>query len=152
VEGVGSVARPAMDHVLRNATGEFFHTDGLLLVVQLKPCVFDSKGSGAVVPPSSKHGSRAFRYLRREVLTVRSDLLRANCIYALFDLSRMTLGALRRNSSHRTAEGEVSRVGTFAPKSAMHSLASEKLAAARDDSNLTPWQGVSGPSLDRMPW
>ena len=152
VEGVGSVARPAMDHLLRNATGEFFHTDGLLLVVQLKPCVFDSNGSGAVVPPSSKHGSRAFRYLRREVLTVRSDLLRANCIYALFDLSRMTVGALRRNSSHRTAEGEVSRVGTFAPKSAMHGVASEKVAAARDDSNLTPWQGVSGPSLDRMPW
>ena len=152
VEGVGSAARPAMDHVLRNATGEFFHTDGLLLVVRLKPCVSDSNGRGAVVPPPSKHGSRAFRYLRREILTVRSDVLRANCIYALFDLTRMTVGTLHRNSSHRTAEGDVPHVGTFAPNSTMHSLASEKVAAPRNDSSLTPWQGASATSLDRMPW
>jgi hypothetical protein len=152
VEGVGSVARPSMDHVLRNATGEFFHTDGLLLVVRLKPCVFDSNGRGAVVPPPSRHGSRAFRYLRREILTVRSDSLRANCIYALFDLTRMTVGALRRNSSHRTAEGEVPQVGTVAAKSTMHSLASEKGCCPRDDSSLTPWQGAGGTALDRMPW
>jgi hypothetical protein len=136
VESVGSVARPALDHVLRNATGGLFRTDGLLLVVRLKPCVSESNGrGGAAVPSPSKHGSWAFRYLRREILTVRSDLWRANCIYALFDLTRMTVGALRRNSSHRTAEREAARVDTFAPKSAMHSLASNE---GRNDSSLTP--------------
>jgi hypothetical protein len=131
VEGVGSVARPVMDHVLRNATGEFFHTDGLLLVVRLKSCESDSDGSSAIVPPPSRHGSRAFRYLRREILTVRSDLLRANCIYAMFDLTRMTVLALHRNSSHRTAAGDVPHISTFAPKSAMHSLPSENVAGLR---------------------
>jgi hypothetical protein len=131
VEGLGSVARPAMDHFLRNATGEFFHTDGLLLVVRLKPCESDSNGRSAVVPPPPRHGSRAFRYLRREILTVRSDLLRANCIYTLYDLTRMTVGALHRNSSHRTAAGYVPRISTFGPKSAMHSLPSEKVADLR---------------------
>jgi LssY C-terminus len=104
VESVGSVARPAMEHVLRNATGEFFRTDGLLLLVRLKPCVSDPQGRDSAVPPSSKHGTRAFRYLRREILTVRSDLWRANCIYALFDLTRMTVRVLGRNTSHRIAQ------------------------------------------------
>jgi hypothetical protein len=34
-------------------------------------------------------------------LTVRSDLLRANCIYSAFDLTMITRNALRRSSEHR---------------------------------------------------
>lgn len=132
VESVGSVARPAMDHLLQNATGEFFRTDGLLLLVRLKPCVPDSRGWGAAVPPSSKHGSRAFRYLRREILTVRSDLWRANCIYALFDLTRMSVGALRRNASHRLLR-EAPHVGAL--KNA------NKVTVPQSDPSLSSWYG-----------
>jgi len=146
VEAVGYVARPAMSHVLRNATGEFFRTDGQLLVVRMKPCVSDSNASAVAAAAPSKHGSRAFRYLRREILTVRSDLWRANCVYALFDLTRMTVGALRRNSSRQAAEREARQVDTPALASAMHTLSAEKTAAPDGNSNSTGssgWRVVS---------
>jgi len=92
VEAVGSIPRPAMDHVMRNATDELFRTDGSLRVVRLKPCISDSQGDFAGRTQCMKPGSWLFRFLRRQVLTVRSDLWRANCIYAAFDLTRMTVG------------------------------------------------------------
>jgi hypothetical protein len=106
VDAVGTIARPEMDHMLRNATGEFFRTDGTLTVVRLKPCESDAHGAGFSDAASAKPGSRPFRFARREILTVRSDLWRANCIYALFDLTHITAKALRANSSHRAAVAE----------------------------------------------
>lgn len=104
VDSIGSIARPDMDHMMQNATGEFFRTDGTLDVVRLKACEFDSRGAGFSDAPPPKPGSRAYRYTRREILTVRSDLWRANCIYSLFDVTRITVKALRQNSSHRAEE------------------------------------------------
>jgi len=103
VEGVSTIARPDMDRILENATGEFFRTDGSLLVIRLQPCRFDAAQAGFSDAPRPKPGSRLFRYVRRQILTVRSDLLRANCIYAAFDLTRMTVKAFRQNSSRKAA-------------------------------------------------
>jgi hypothetical protein len=97
-----------MAHIMRNASGELFQTGGSLEVVQLKPCVADSQVKGSDDARSQKPGSWMFRFVRREVLTVRSDLWRANCIYALFDLTRITVGAVRRNAEHQTADARVS--------------------------------------------
>ena len=104
VDAAGSVARPGMDHIMPNATGEFFRTDGSVEVIRLKPCTSAPTEITSANAPPFKAGSRAFRYVRREVLTVRSDLWRANCIYSAFDLTRMTVAALRRNSSHRAEQ------------------------------------------------
>jgi LssY C-terminus len=124
VDAVGSLPRPTMDHLMRNATGEYFRTDGSLSVVRLKPCTSDSHGAGFSDVPPSKPGSRASRYLRREILTVRSDIWRANCIYGLFDLTRMTVTALRRSPSQReaaelqtkSASRPIPQMQTFAPE------------------------------------
>lgn len=100
VDSLGEIARPEMDHVLLNATGEVFRTDGTLSVVYLKPC--------APNPPDDFHaenkyhpGSKAFRLARRWILTVRSDIWRANILYGAFDLTRITVQAMHRNSLHR---------------------------------------------------
>lgn len=104
VDAVGAIARPDMEHMMQNATGEFFRTDGTLEVVRLKPCQFDLHGSGYTDAPQPKPGSRPFRYVRRQILTVRGDLLRANIIYSLFDVTRISVKAFRQNSSHRAEE------------------------------------------------
>jgi hypothetical protein len=138
VDAVGSVTRRGMDHVMPNATGEFFRTDGSLQVVRLKRCAPDSRGIGMAVTPPLKPGSLAFRYLRRQVLTVRSDLWRANCIYSAFDLTRMAVGALRRNSSHRVAEAEFRKVSTSHPASEMQTFPPKGLAGLPIAANSAP--------------
>jgi hypothetical protein len=101
VQSVGSIARPDMDHVLLNATGEIFRTDGTLTVVHLKPCGTDYQGAGFTDTPRYQPSNKAYRYLRKEILTVRSDLWRANILYAGFDLTRITVQAFHRRTLHR---------------------------------------------------
>jgi hypothetical protein len=108
VDSVGMIARP-MEPVLRNATGEYFRTGGSLEIIRVKPC---EPGAGDLGGPShTKDGSWAYRYLRREILTVRSDLVRANCIYGLFDLARFATGAVRKKDSHREVAAEFRQEG-----------------------------------------
>jgi hypothetical protein len=106
VDSVGWLTRPNMEPVLRNATGEFFRTNGEVEVIRVKPCGADSSGARFSSPRRFKPGSWRYRYLRKEILTVRSDLLRANCIYALFDLGWATVGTVRQSHSHREIAAE----------------------------------------------
>jgi hypothetical protein len=101
IASVGSIARPDMDHVLLNATGEIFRTDGTLTVVHLKSCGTDHQGAGFSDGPRYRPSNRVFRYARKEILTVRSDLWRANILYAGYDLTRITVQAFHRNALHR---------------------------------------------------
>ena len=113
VESVGTIARPDVDHILRNATGEYFRTNGSLEIIRVKPCSIETSEIAEGAPV--KTGSRPYRYLRKEILTVRSDLLRANCIYALFDLTRTAIGAVRQNYSHRVVAAEFRQEGAVTP-------------------------------------
>ena len=99
VDSVGAISRPDMEHVLINATGEIFRTDGTLTVVHLKPC--SSQASGVLDDHSFRPGSKLSRYARKEILTLRSDIWRANIIYGAFDLTRITARAWHQNSLHR---------------------------------------------------
>src|SRR5262249_32273394 len=76
------VERPGVPSVTRNATGDVMHTDGAVAVVQLQDC----QSSMLPVPdvPSTtqfRAGNRLFRFVRRQIITFRSDVLRANIIY-----------------------------------------------------------------------
>ncbi|MFZ0296414.1 MAG: LssY C-terminal domain-containing protein [Candidatus Sulfotelmatobacter sp.] len=108
IDSVGMIARP-MEHVLRNATGEYFRTDGSLEIIRVKPCESGATEPGG--PSHVKNGSWAYRYLRREILTVRSDLVRSNCIYGLFDLARFATDAVRKRDSHRAVAAEFRQYG-----------------------------------------
>ena len=71
-------------------------TDGSVAVVELKRC----EPVSTVLPTASagssfKPGNHAFRYLRRQILTFRNDIWRANIIYGTYDVGRIAVKALR---------------------------------------------------------
>ena len=97
VSSVSYVSRPASPTFTQNATGDWVRTDGSIAIIQLKECrpdnpKLDANSNGGKFKP----GNHVFRYLRRQILTFRSDVWRANIIYGLYDVGRMTVMALRR--------------------------------------------------------
>jgi hypothetical protein len=100
IDSVGKVERPGMDKAVINATGEVLRTDGSVMVLRVKVCSAPSSpdfNDATRFRPRSKFS----RYLRKEILTVRSDLLRANSIYALFCVTVATTKTLRHMSARR---------------------------------------------------
>lgn len=97
VKSVSYVSRPEMPTAAHNATGDIMRTDGSIAVVALKNCepanpeLDSSLNSGSFKP-----GNIAFRYIRRQILTFRNDIWRANIIYGIYDVGRMTVTTLRR--------------------------------------------------------
>jgi hypothetical protein len=87
VQSVSLVERPELPHSLLNATGDPVRTDSKVALIQLKDC------SGSEFRQSKattfQPGNVAFRYLRRQILTLRSDIWRANIIYGAYDLIRL---------------------------------------------------------------
>src|SRR6266436_1884298 len=118
VAAVYYVQRPRMAHAAMNATGDAMRTDGSLAVVQLKDCenpVFAQASNAPAV--QSRPRSKFARYLRMQVLSFRSDLIRGNIVYGGFELTRMAVRARR----HRA----------------------EKIAMARRTEPVVPFAGVS---------
>lgn len=102
VASVYYVERPEMEHAAMNATGDAMRTDGSLAVVQLKDCenpVFEQKADDAPAIATRPH-SKFARYLRMQVLSFKSDVVRGNIVYGMFDLTRMAIRA-RRNHAQR---------------------------------------------------
>ncbi len=98
VRAVYLVPRRDVAEVRENATGDVVKTGGAIAVVQLQEChaAVPELASDPEAAPY-KPGSAVFRYFRREVLTVRSDIWRANIIYAGYDVVRMTVRAWRHH-------------------------------------------------------
>jgi len=95
VSSVNYVPRPDVPTATRNANGDAMHTDGSVAVIRLQTC----KAPGSLEPKrnaSYKPGNHVFRFMRRQILTLRNDMLRANIIYGAYDVGRMTFMALRK--------------------------------------------------------
>jgi LssY C-terminus len=98
VSSVRLVGRPGMSTLTQNANGDTVRTDGDLAVVQLKQCEPLVPGlPSSTAGTNFKAGNHAFRWVRRQILTFRSDIWRANIIYGAYDLARMTIQALRHH-------------------------------------------------------
>jgi LssY C-terminus len=99
IDSVGKVERPTMDKAMINATGEVLRTDGDVIVLRVKTC----SGSFPDFNNASRFrpGSNFSRYLRKEILTVRSDLERANVIYLSVHLVVGATQGLRQISARR---------------------------------------------------
>ena len=96
VKSVAYVSRPEMPTVTHNATGDVMHTDGSVAVVTLQNCQPASPQLDAYPESGSyKPGNHAFRYVRKQILTFRNDIWRANIIYGIYDAGRMAVTALR---------------------------------------------------------
>jgi len=96
LKSVSYVSRPDVPTLTRNATGDVMYTDGSVAVITLQDChpadpQLDSNSSGG----SFRAGNIAFRYIRKEILTFRNDIWRANIIYGAYDVGRMAVTALR---------------------------------------------------------
>ncbi len=96
VQAVHLVPRAGMPSFTQNANGDLIRTDGSIAVVELKPCqpVVPELASVST-PPNFKAGNHVFRYFRRQILTFRSDIWRANIIYGAYDLGRMSFEAMK---------------------------------------------------------
>jgi hypothetical protein len=103
VAAVYYVQRPQMARSAMNSTGDAMRTDGSLAVVQLKDCenpLFAPADDQPAV--ASRPHSKFARYLRMQMLSFRSDLIRGNILYGAFDLTRMVIRA-RRNHVEKVA-------------------------------------------------
>ena len=97
VKSVSYVARPEMPIGTHNATGDLMLTDGVVAVVTLKDCrPEDPELPSGLKDGVYKPGNHVFRYIRKEILTVRSDIWRANIIYGAYEVGRMTWTAIRK--------------------------------------------------------
>ena len=95
MESVHQLPRPDLPQTMHNATGDEMYTDGNLTVVHLKSCampVLQYSWNTSLIPVRPRN--RFVRYLRTRVLLYKSDVIRGNIIYSVFDLSRMSLRVL----------------------------------------------------------
>jgi LssY C-terminus len=119
VQSVHLVPRPGMSTFTQNATGDPMRTDGDLAIVQLKQCQPVVPGlASSTAGTNFKPGNHVFRYLRRQILTFRSDIWRANIIYGAYDLGRMSFEALR----HHPALPPTQQANTYAKPVQMDGL------------------------------
>jgi len=96
VKSVTYVQRPGIATITQNAVGDRVRTDGSIAVVQLKECMpVNPELSAGAGNARFKPGNHAFRYIRREILTFRNDIWRANIVYGMYDLARMAIAAMR---------------------------------------------------------
>ncbi len=100
IRSVTYVLHPGMPTATHNATGDAMYTDGSVAVIALQDCrpadpELDSDSNGAIFKP----GNLAFRYIRKQILTFKNDIWRANIIYGAYDAGRMTVKALRHSTA-----------------------------------------------------
>ena len=99
VERVDWVARPGIPLATRNATGDQMTTDGRLAVIRLNDCMrprLSTEGDDATAVP--RHGRGLERFVRREVLSMRNDLIRANPYWRTFEGIRAAVIAVRKRN------------------------------------------------------
>jgi hypothetical protein len=100
VQSVHMIARRGVPNMTQSYNGDPVRTDGSLAVVELKDCQSPTPELAQVSAPAPyKPGNKTFRYFRRQILTFRSDIWRANIIYGLYDLGHMSFTALKHHNS-----------------------------------------------------
>ena len=95
VRSVNYISRPEIPTAIYNATGDVMRTDGSIAVIALQKCHSVNPQLDSTAKGSFKPGSHTFRFIRRQILTFRNDMLRANIIYGAYYAGRKTVMALR---------------------------------------------------------
>jgi len=94
--------RVQVPHMLTNATGDRMTTDGRLVVVRLKECpALPNIATTLDRNPLPRHGGRWQCFLRREIVCMRSDLIRANVYWRSYEGARTLITAI---AQHRRAQ------------------------------------------------
>jgi hypothetical protein len=103
VDSVHWVDRPWVPRRMLNTADEEMITDGAVAVLFMGPCRSDAATAPAVVPDRDvHHGPIAKRWLRKEILSLRYDFLRANIIGTSFEAARLVWRRWRPYESPET--------------------------------------------------
>jgi hypothetical protein len=104
VEAADWIERAEASREMHNATGDRMTTDGRLAVVRLKDRPVMQFMVSFPHEPLAAHGKLIERFARREILSMRNELLRNNSYWRGYEAIRFALSAARR---HKDAEVEV---------------------------------------------
>lgn len=116
VESVRHVSHRGSVTLTQNATGDLIRTDGSIAVVRLKDC--EPMNPGLNSNAGTNHfrpGNHVFRYVRKQILTFRNDIWRANIIYGMYDVGRMAFNALRRSPALPPVQESPTPTSTIVP-------------------------------------
>jgi hypothetical protein len=113
-----------------NATGDWMKTDGSLAIVKLKDCSnpvfrYDLAAQQPEKPVRPK--SKFVRYLRMQILSYRSDVVRGNIVYGAFDLTRMMIRS-RHHGDRSAFSAAQSSSGTGDSRDRGYSIAASATA------------------------
>src|SRR5436309_1070643 len=80
---------PHVEHVNRNATGDLMNTDARLAVIKLNDCRTPRVPPDSVdAPPIRARGNKWQRFVRRQILSARSDIIRDNIYWRGYEGTR----------------------------------------------------------------
>jgi hypothetical protein len=107
--------RSELHHEMHNATGDPMSTDGRLVVVQLRTPQLTVSLPGDSLP---MHGNLMQRFARREILSMRNELLRDNSYWRSYEAIRWAVTTARRHKDAEVVAADVApkglgRVSTF---------------------------------------
>lgn len=102
--------RPRVPAATVNATGDLMTTDGRIVVVSMQGCspsVPQTQLAEADTLPA--HGGPWQRFLRRQIISFRSDLFRTNRYYRSYEGARWVAGMFTRRRRMHASEAEALR-------------------------------------------
>jgi len=98
--------RPGFPQFAQNATGDLMNTDGRLAVVRLNGCGSPHvAGDDPNAPQILAHGGKLQRFVRREILSARSDLYRHNIYFRSYEGARWMITTIRKRHQPATPPG-----------------------------------------------
>jgi hypothetical protein len=110
------VDRPEVPGFTENATGDLMTTDRRLVVVQLNDCRAPRLSTETVdTNPVPVHGGKWSMFVRREILNMRSDMLRDNWYWRGYETVLWTVHVVRIHK--RSSSGFGSFISSFCPYS-----------------------------------
>ena len=87
--------RPGAPMSARNATGDLMDTDGRLAVIRLNSCASPNMVASSGGEPLRVRPNPFLRFVRRQILSVRSDYYRQNMYWRTYEGTRWMVEAIR---------------------------------------------------------
>lgn len=105
VASVDRLERSTVPRDTHNSTGDPMTTDARLAVIRLNECDAPRLSTESTDDlPLPMHGGKVQRFVRREILSMKSDLIRTNIYYRAYEGARWIVEAMIRR--HRRHQGE----------------------------------------------
>jgi hypothetical protein len=103
--------RYELHHEMHNATGDRMNTDGRLAVIHLRNRPAVQLMVSFPADPLPMHGKLLQRFARREILSMRNELLRDNSYWRTYEAIRWAVTAARRHKDTEVLAADVAPRG-----------------------------------------